>query len=502
MSVKLTALLYPVIRVLAGAVLTALIGCSSSQTTPSATTQTFELERDCSPLLEQLDQQIRSAGLADPMAYPIPRYPYLRSNRLLASFSDQLDNDLNVEGWYQQLYQLGRNARQLELTNLNPPLSSQQRNRVESCVDYQATIDRKSADFQQRLTDSAQVPDDYSDWQQLLGLYPLTRKIVLHQIAKQQQQWRQDFNTPTVLQGESHHYHPLQNRPVQGEPINQAQIARWLSQARTNNPLAIPQLDQDKQMALFQHFAPSWQIFTASPADKIGRPYWHDNRPAVNTDDPIAYWLPSYTRFNGQTLLQLNYLIWFPERPSQHPLDLYSGLLDGLLWRVTLGFDGKVLLYDSIHPCGCYHQIFPVSPRLSIKPLPDNIEQPLILPQVAPDPPRGRLRLQLTPGDHYLQGITLDTSQSAEQQPHSKPYRFEDYQQLRSLVTATGRKGLFDADGLVGHSRRLERFILWPMGVASPGAMRIWGRHAIGFANRRHFDDPYLFEQFFEWNSE
>jgi hypothetical protein len=43
-------------------------------------------------------------------------------------------------------------------------------------------------------------------------------------------------------------------------------------------------------------------------------------------------------------------------------------------------------------------------------------------------------------------------------------------------------------------SERAERFLLWPYGVASPGAMRQWGTHAIAFIGRRHFDYPFLLE--------
>jgi hypothetical protein len=49
---------------------------------------------------------------------------------------------------------------------------------------------------------------------------------------------------------------------------------------------------------------------------------------------------------------------------------------------------------------------------------------------------------------------------------------------------------MFAPDSLAPGSQRLERFILWPTGVVSPGAMRHWGRHAVAFVGERHFDDP------------
>ena len=57
---------------------------------------------------------------------------------------------------------------------------------------------------------------------------------------------------------------------------------------------------------------------------------------------------------------------------------------------------------------------------------------------------------------------------------------------------------MFDDQGLVPESYRSERFILWPMGVPSPGAMRQWGKHNTAFVGKRHFDDPELIESLFE----
>jgi hypothetical protein len=47
-------------------------------------------------------------------------------------------------------------------------------------------------------------------------------------------------------------------------------------------------------------------------------------------------------------------------------------------------------------------------------------------------------------------------------------------------------------------TERGERALFWPMGIASPGAMRQWGRHPTAFVGRRHFDDARLLEQRFE----
>jgi hypothetical protein len=48
-------------------------------------------------------------------------------------------------------------------------------------------------------------------------------------------------------------------------------------------------------------------------------------------------------------------------------------------------------------------------------------------------------------------------------------------------------------------TERGERALFWPMGIASPGAMRQWGRQPTAFVGRRHFDDAHLLSDRFEW---
>ena len=77
---------------------------------------------------------------------------------------------------------------------------------------------------------------------------------------------------------------------------------------------------------------------------------------------------------------------------------------------------------------------------------------------------------------------------------------WRDYATLYAIpVVGGGHRSLFGSDGLVAGSERAERWLLWPMGVPSPGAMRERGRHAgIAFVGRRHFDDADLLDRLFE----
>jgi hypothetical protein len=100
--------------------------------------------------------------------------------------------------------------------------------------------------------------------------------------------------------------------------------------------------------------------------------------------------------------------------------------------------------------------------------------------------------LRIASRTHYLERLGFTA------QPEGEPYAWDDYNSLRGLpLLDGGKRSLFGEHGILQASERPERLILWPMGVRSPGAMRQWGHHATAFVGRRHFDDPYLFDQLF-----
>ena len=88
--------------------------------------------------------------------------------------------------------------------------------------------------------------------------------------------------------------------------------------------------------------------------------------------------------------------------------------------------------------------------------------------------------------------MTLDNFRQEAQQ-----YSLRAYDELRSIETSQGRRNLFGVNGIVSGSERGERYLLWPSGIESPGAMRQWGRHATAFVGRRHFDDVDLLDKYY-----
>lgn len=142
------------------------------------------------------------------------------------------------------------------------------------------------------------------------------------------------------------------------------------------------------------------------------------------------------------------------------------------------------------------HFFFPTE-RVRARPGPASIEEWRFTPQSLPrQPPDQHVVLRVAARSHYLERMRYAPRTTAAGNP--TPYTLESYDTLRSLPKPDGtRRSLFDPNGFVAGSERLERFLFWPMGIANPGAMRQWGRHATAFVRRRHVDDPRLVDERF-----
>ncbi|MDQ3268363.1 MAG: hypothetical protein M3P47_06555 [Pseudomonadota bacterium] len=465
-----------------------LTGCATVETSPAA--PTGDVLTTCRMLFQEADAAIERAGVRDYGSSPVRDFPYLRTSRLLASFGGELTAQKHLTAWATHMADLDAESRTLELRNLPTPVKGHRNDtlneELKRCREHLLAADLAQPERRAMLRDAAHVPDDYVTWWQVLGLYPLTAPFVSTRISAWHTETHNTFATP------------LAELPIAGELVRWASSPGALLTApqvseilhRSLDPLGIPLPTVTDLDRLFDTFAPVWEVDVMDNNDRIGMARW-DNRPLVNVARPTLYRKVSHTRFGDQVLLQLNYIVWFPARPGN---DIYAGQLDGLNWRVTLGLDSEPWLYDVIHNCGCYHEFFP-SRHLRLRDdLPTFYFEPPLLPQPAPE--QQPLVLRIAPRTHFIQRIYHDESPpkllSAVQ-----PMAWEEYDVLRSLPTADGYRSLFGRQGLIAGTERPERFLLWPMGIRSPGAMRQWGRHATAFVGRRHFDDAFLIESLF-----
>ncbi|HXH03814.1 MAG TPA: hypothetical protein VNN09_10910 [Candidatus Competibacteraceae bacterium] len=446
-------------------------------------------QAQCLERYQALDRAVAQHGYSPTFAARIPGFPYLRVDRFLASYREEPLTPPQSRAWLQALAGLDREARRIELASLTAARRAALPNEAEltRCtgllVEHDLAVPARIALLRQR----AVVPDDYVTGQRVFGLYPLTALGVAAGVRRWQAETRAVFALPRPQL-------PTAGIVRRYAPQNPAAIFTVDYTALPRDALGIPRPTPAQLASLYAQHAPLLELDQAGPDDYPGAPRWAgDALPTVDAATPLLYRYASYTRWRGEPLLQLNYVVWFSARPKNGALDILGGPLDGLMWRVTLDHNGRPLLYDSIHPCGCYHKFFP-SHSLRLRAAALNLpEPPLVLPPPPAPGPGQRLVLRIASGTHYLQRVYPDTPGA------TLPYQWRDYAALYTVPDQRGgRRSLFGADALVLGSERLERFILWPMGIPSPGGMRERGHHATAFLGRRHFDDADLLEQLFE----
>jgi hypothetical protein len=452
----------------------------------------------CADFFAALDQAVKQAEIRDPGEFRLKEHPYLRTNRFLASFSTDVDDGAAFDDWVKRLQLLDQNARFFEIANL-PPKSLNNlysktgetdiQKKVIQCGDILKTIDFKDSDQRRKFKASVTAFDDYLLLRRILGLYPITSMFVSSGIYRYQSEVHKSFSNQPPTGWQKIQYVPAASNDSPSSPFE-------ILQAVGRDAIGIPEYSSQDLQILFDFFAPIWEVQTEGDFDRIGTPLWTaDKKLAVDTNQPMSFQRLSFSRFKGKILTQLNYVVWFPARPKEHAFDIFGGFLDGLIYRVTLDSDGQPLLYETVHSCGCYHEFYP-SDRLQVLEKIDYAEKPLVLKAPLADPNSARMVIALETRTHYVKSLY---PLAREMKTEAVSYAFADYDQLRSLqYSEHEHRSFFSEDSLVNGSERLERYILWPTGVLSPGAMRQWGRHSVAFVGKRHFDDPDLIENIFQ----
>jgi len=451
---------------------------------------------NCADFFASLDKLTEEAGVLDPGFFRVKNYPYLRVNRFLASFREEVEDKAAFAAWVNRMQALDQDARKCEIANLpNSAVAalnsinrkSELYSKVVTCGNLLKAEDFQSVNHQKALVKNVSVSDDYIALRRVLGIYPITRWFVSQGVSNWHAEARSRFSLEPPVNWQTIRYVPNQKIEISTAP--------QISMSTTRDALGIPVYSPEDRKALLRRFAPVWEIQFQGNYDRIGAPIWTgDGVLDINTNQPLTYTLLSFTRFGEKILTQLNYIIWFPSRPKEGALDIYGGLLDGLNYRVTLDNNEKALTYETIHNCGCYYKTYPTN-RLQVREKSDYAEPPLIFEAPEVDPSKEFMTVTMESRTHYVQHLYPS---SRELQAAMAVYSFADYGQLRSLpYLRDDRRSMFSQNSIAPGSERLERFVLWPTGVLSPGAMRQWGRHAVAFVGKRHFDDPFFMDRMF-----
>lgn len=461
----------------------------------------------CNEAFTLIDEAVAAAGRQDAQTAPVPGFPHLRVTRFLAAMGERFrgekgDDRRAFDYWTGWLASSAIKARRVELANLPRPDRRALRRRlgnapetlIEECTAILKSFDGQRDRAREILARTVNVPDNYIDFHRVIGIYPLSALAVLAGFENWKAGNLQEFaGAPSGLRmlGRPTRFAP----PANAAPMPPAAVAALLRQS-ADNPLKVPRPGAAALRRLAAAFAPVYAVDVTGEYDRIGTPVVDAaGNPGLDIRVPRVYIQPSWAVFGGEPVLQISYLAWFSERPPRSEPDILAGRMDGLIWRVTIGSGGRPLIYDTIHPCGCYHLFFPVPPTRRREAPVDEPGEGTVVPVHAPTLRAGeRMVLHIESGSHYLRAV----SAAAMEGIGTTRYRFAPMDTLRNLPLADGMtRSLYDPTGIVAGTERAERYLLWPMGVPSPGAMRQWGTHATAFVGRRHFDDPHMLDRVF-----
>jgi hypothetical protein len=463
----------------------------------------FEKPEQCKDFLNRLDEVVKEARVRDASSVSIPGFPYLRANRFLASLKRNLKDDREKEEWVQWMRQLDLLSREKEIRNLPEKaiLSLEFEDgrkddrewlyaQVTSCSSKLLSYDEGRSDFYATLYPLVRVPSEYSCLLRTIGLYPLIALPVALVTEGSREKIRKRFDTD--LKDPPMDGHLRSFAPERGELLSEPEV-REIIEVSKRNPLGVPFLSTSQEEKLVWSFAPVFIQDVAASYDCLGQVVWKGDCVDIDPGKPTVYYYISHALLKGNPILQINYVIWYSERAGERSPSIELGHLDGLTARISLDAQGKVFMVDVVNDCGCYHFFAPDKERVD-----RTLSRPLrfdpFVAQWLPVIPSGeRLGIRINSGWHQVQRLI-----SVGYLSDTIPYALVPYDVLETLPHEGGRReSIFSSTGIVKGSERVERFILFSMGIPSIGSMRQRGHHAIELIGKDHFDNPCVFDQNF-----
>jgi len=478
-----------------------LLGCAPFLAKP--TPLSFEKPEQCREFLNRLDEVVEDAGVKDASSVPICGFPYLRTNRFIASLKKNLRDDGQKEEWSRWMQQLDLLSRKKELRNLSDQailsldfedgkkadrewLYSQ----VKSCSSMLMSHDQRRSGFYSTLFSLVNVPGEYSCFRRTVGLYPLAAipvaVLTKRSINKVTKTFEMDWKGLPV-DGQLRPFVSESRASLSGKEVQE------IIENSKKNLLGVPLPNEDQEENLARSFAPVFIQDMAAPYDRLGQVVWKGERVDIDPQKPTVYYYTSVAFLKGEPILQINYVIWYSERAGKRAPTIEQGHLDGLTARVSIDGEGKVFMVDVVSDCGCYHFFSPERERVErirSRPLSFDPFVPEWLPAISSGE---RLGIRINSGWHQVERLM-----PVGEFPDPIPYSLVRYDVLEALPRENGgTESIFNSKGIAKGSERPERFILFSMGIPSVGSMRQRGHHAIELIGKDYFDNPYLFDENF-----
>jgi len=470
----------------------------------------------CAGFLNDLEHTVDAYGVRDTGSSPVPGQPLTRTTRFLEEMKYFITDQAEGEQWLNLLDQEGSLAVNKEIENLpdaalapwlhglksgpgiGEPSSQDLRESLKAdaheCAQALLSHAKKNVGWSTLALNSEEIPSEYRRARKVLGLYPLFTIPIGLGIANYKAKVSRQYAVP-IEDLEPRGTLTLFSPGISQMPDLNGNTVEGLLLKASQNPLGIPLLSDQELKWIAERYAPVLEQDVTGDYDLPGIVVWQGPHMAVDTERPAVYYYATHAILRGSPLLQLNYVIWYKQRPRTGLLDIESGRIHGMTLRITLLPSGEPAMVDVIHNCGCYHFFFP-SEKIFRGPKTELFREDAFVPQwLPPYEPGSRLSVRIGTRRHWVERIHY-TGFSA-----GAPitYTLLPYDVLESLPRDSGRnESIFSPEGIVkGETERPERFLFFPAGIPDIGSMRQRGHHGTALIGERTFDDPRLFEEFF-----
>lgn len=451
-------------------------------------------------LLIELDAVVAEAGVHDASSFKVPGFPYLRTDRFLAAMKERLIGDEQKTLWVEQMVRLEFEARKKEIKNLPDETLSVLSPKLGGVPDREALLVRTSAAASQlleydrlqpvffdTLRDAVVVPDEYSTFMRVFGLYPIAAVPITigTQVAYNKfKNWHRSPLADLTVEGRMTAF------VAEGDRYTAAEKSARLFATARRNAFGLPDLSDADVAALVRSYAPIISQDVVAGYDRFGEAVWNDGTVTIDQRRPAIYYYITTSFINRIPVLQINYALWYSERSGEKTPSYEKGPLDGLTLRISLDRQGQPVMVDIMNNCGCYHFYAPRMERVAkIIPTINGI-YPFVPVWLPPDYPGKPLTLRVNSGWHQVEHLYTSTAPA-----DALVYRLIPYDRLEALTHADGSyESVFTAAGIMKNSTRIEPYIFFSAGIHDIGYMRQRSHHAVKMIGWAHFTDPDIFD--------
>ncbi len=439
---------------------------------------------NCREKYREMDARVDAAGVREASSWRVPGYPYLRTDRMLASLRGQVKGLNDVSEFTRRMRELDQEARDVEYVNLGMSDLDRatQRDRFLNCGRILAAIELEDPADWARMVQVAVPEDAYSTSARVLGVYPLAAISMKSRAETAREAAMTEYQKAP---GDGAAAQQMRLWTVQ--PVEDLSLIANAAKDVQINPLGFPGFFGSQWRALAERHAPKFWIETRDENDLPAAPVFEDRGLTANVARNQVNYLITYTRLGPDLLVQISYFLWFKSADGAS-----TGPIDGLIWRVTLDTQYRPMTYESLHASGRDHRWYLVQPLKERTEETHSHEAEFIAPELAP---ADGATLHMQAATHALRRV-LAADQAVGASRHV--YELRPYEELFTLDRPQGgTRSLFGPDGLVPGAHGVDPVGGFASGIRQPGVLRQYGHHAISHVGRRHFDDPDLLENTF-----